>query len=162
MPKRPGTRLGRFRFALVKAEFVYRLRESPSSVSYTHLIGAILIYGLTNVPAIKGFMGTDRLLLLDGVIIALVALAGFQLWKIVDNKIIKRNEDFSVWMPLAIIVLCGAGFLLTYVQPVREILVYVDIPVATYLSIVLLCVFNNMLPVSYTHLDVYKRQSQQG
>ena len=48
-------------------------------------------------------------------------------------------------MPLAIIVLCVAGFLLTYVQPVREILVYVDIPVATYLSIVLLCVFNNML-----------------
>lgn len=119
--------------------------EGPIAHDAALAVGAILIYGLTTIPAIKGFMGTDRLLLLDGVIIALVALAGFQLWKIVDNKFIKRNEDFSVWMPLAIIVLCGAGFLLTYVQPVREILVYVDIPVATYLSIVLLCVFNNML-----------------
>ena len=119
--------------------------EGPITHDAAPAVGAILIYGLTNVPAIKGFMGTDRLLLLDGVIIALIVLAGSQLWRIVNNKIIKRNEDFSIWMPLAIIVLCAAGFLLTYVQPIREILVYVDIPVATYLCIVLLCVFNNIL-----------------
>ena len=102
-------------------------------------------------------------MLLDGVIIAAVALAAWQVWRIVSNKIIRRDEDFSIWGPLAIIAACVVGYLLTYVDYVREILVFVEIPVATYLCIVLLCVFNNMLlrtkPVSYTHLDVYKRQN---
>jgi len=134
--------------AIVVVRLVLRVMgklEGPITHDAAMGFAAILIYGLTNVPAVRSFMGTDRLLLLDGVVIALVAVAGFQLWKIVNNKIIRRDEGFSVRTPLAIIVLCVAGFLLTYVQPVREILVYVDIPVATYLCIVLLCVFNNML-----------------
>ncbi len=134
--------------AIVAVRLVLRFMgrlESPITQDAILAVAAVLIYGLTNVPAIKSFMGTDRLLLLDGVIIAIAALAAFQLWRIVDNKLIRRNEDFGIVKPVVIMVLCGAAYLLTYLQSVRKILVYVDIPVATYLCIVLLCVFNDML-----------------
>ena len=134
--------------AILGLRLVLRLTrklEGPLTSDLLLLIGAVAIYGLIQVPAIEGFLATDRLLLLDGVIIAAVALAAWQVWRIVSNKIIRRDEDFSIWGPLAIIAACVVGYLLTYVDYVREILVFVEIPVATYLCIVLLCVFNNML-----------------
>ena len=59
--------------AILGLRLVLRLTrklEGPLTSDLLLLIGAVAIYGLIQVPAIEGFLATDRLLLLDGVIIA--------------------------------------------------------------------------------------------
>ena len=109
------------------------------------LIVAVVIYGATFVPVFRDFLSTDRLLLLHGVIIAIVSVIAYQIWKIVNNKFIKHTEGYNIKQQIAAIIAAGLIFLLTYIGPVEEILMYVNIPVTTYLCIVILCVFNNML-----------------
>ncbi len=106
---------------------------------------AIVIYGLTYIPFIRSFLSTDRLLLLHGVIIAIVTLVIVQIWKIISNKFIKHTEHYSIKQPISIIITAGIFYLLTSIKPVEEILMYVKIPVTTYLCIAALCLFNNML-----------------
>lgn len=106
---------------------------------------AIVIYGSSYIPSIRAFLSTDRLLLLHGIMIALIFIVVFQLWKVINNKFIKHTEDYNIKQPIAIIITTAVFYLLTYLKPVEEVLMYVNIPVTTYLVIVLLCVFNNML-----------------
>ncbi|MDR7855565.1 ABC transporter permease subunit [Tissierella sp.] len=109
------------------------------------LVAAVAIYGATFIPGINGFLAMDRLLLLHGVIIGIAILIISQVWKIIDNKFIKHTEEYNIKQPIAGIVAAGLIFLLTYIGPIEEILMYVNIPVTTYLCIVVLCIFNNML-----------------
>lgn len=108
-------------------------------------VTAIVIYGSSYIPSIRAFLSTDRLLLLHGVMIAFIFIVVFQLWKVINNKFIKHTEDYNIKRPIAIIITTAVFYLLTYLKPVEEVLMYVNIPVTTYLVIVLLCVFNNML-----------------
>lgn len=108
-------------------------------------VTAIVIYGSSYIPSIRAFLSTDRLLLLHGIMIALIFIVVFQLWKVINNKFFKHTEDYNIKQPIAIIITTAVFYLLTYLKPVEEVLMYVNIPVTTYLVIVLLCVFNNML-----------------
>ena len=108
-------------------------------------VTAIVIYGSSYIPSIRAFLSTDRLLLLHGVMIAFIFIVVLQLWKVINNKFIKHTEDYNIKRPIAIIITTAVFYLLTYLKPVEEVLMYVNIPVTTYLVIVLLCVFNNML-----------------
>ena len=109
-------------------------------------LAAVLgIYGLTFVPSVEKFLSTDRLLLLDGVTIGIIVLALLQIYKMVDAKFISKKESFNFKEPLAMLIVLGITYGLTYVKPIEKILLYVQIPVTTYFAIVLLCIFNNML-----------------
>lgn len=106
---------------------------------------AAAIYGISFIPVVEKFLATDRLLLLDAATIALVFMALLQAWKIVKNKIILKREEFDIKKPLFFIVLAGVIYGLTYTKSIETILLSVYIPVTTYLCIVGLCFFNNML-----------------
>lgn len=102
-------------------------------------------FGASFVPSVEAFLATDRLLLLHAVLIGLGVWTLVQLWRIINNKLIQKKEEFDIRKPIAAIIAMGIVFALTYVKPIEVILMYVHIPVTTYLCIVALCIFNNML-----------------
>jgi simple sugar transport system permease protein len=106
---------------------------------------AIAVYALTFVPSIEAFLASDRLLLLYAVTIGLVFMTLLQVWRIVNNKVIKKNNEYSVKKPIALIIVAGILYAMTYIKPIEVILMYVNIPVTTYLCVVGICFFNNML-----------------
>lgn len=110
------------------------------------LVGlAAAVYGISFIPALEKFLAADRLLLLNAVTIALVFMALLQVWRIVKNKAISKREEFDIKKPLFFIVLAGILYGLTFIKSIETILLSVYIPVTTYLCIVALCFFNNML-----------------
>ncbi len=117
----------------------------PLSKDFAIIVASLGIYGLTYIKAIEKFLSTDRLLLLHGVTIALVLMALIQVWKIIKFKIIKKDDEFNIKMPIINILLTGVLYGLTYIKVIEEVLLYINIPVTTYLCIVALCMFNNML-----------------
>ncbi len=117
----------------------------PLSKDFNILIGAFAIYGLTYIPMVEKFLSTDRLLLLHGITIALALLGLAQVWKIINHKIIKKDEEFNIKSQLINILIVGVFYGLTYIKAIEEVLMYVYIPVTTYLCIVAICIFNNML-----------------
>ena len=106
---------------------------------------AIVVYVLTFIPAIEAFLASDRLLLLYAVTIGLVFMVLLQIWRIVNNKVIKKDNEYSIKKPIALIIVAGILYAMTYIKPIEVILMYVNIPVTTYLCIVGICFFNNML-----------------
>lgn len=106
---------------------------------------AIACYGLTFIPSIEKFLATDRLLLLHGVMLAVASIIIFQIAKILNNKIIRKNVDYTLGRPLSIIIATILLYSLTYIKAIEEVLYFVYIPVTTYFCIVGLCVFNNIL-----------------
>lgn len=119
--------------------------DTPILKDILALVVILGIYGLTFVPSVEKFMSTDRLLLLDGVIIGIIVFGFYQVYKMVDAKFISKKEIFNYKEPLAMLIVLGITFALTYVEPIEKILLYVQIPVTTYFAIVILCIFNNML-----------------
>lgn len=119
--------------------------DTPILKDILALVVILGIYGLTFVPSVEKFMSTDRLLLLDGVIIGIIVFGFYQVYKMVDAKFISKKEIFNYKEPLAMLIVLGITFALTYVKPIEKILLYVQIPVTTYFAIVILCIFNNML-----------------
>jgi simple sugar transport system permease protein len=106
---------------------------------------AIVAYAITFIPSVEAFLASDRLLLLYAVTIGLVIMALLQVWRIINNRLIKKDKEYSIRKPIVLIIVAIAAYGLTYVKPIEEILFFVNIPVTTYLCIVALCVFNNML-----------------
>ena len=109
------------------------------------LVVAAIAYALTYIPSIEAFLSTDRLLLLHGVTIGLVIMVLVQIWNIIKNRFIKKDTEYSMRKPLSLIILAAILYGMTYIKAIEEILFYVNIPVTTYLCIVALCMFNNMI-----------------
>lgn len=109
------------------------------------LLVAVVAYASTFIPSVEAFLATDRLLLLHAVMIGLGAWVLLQIWRIIKNKVILKNTEYNLNRPISVIVTAGVLYSLTYIKPVEVILLYVNIPVTTYLCIVVLCMFNNML-----------------
>lgn len=109
------------------------------------LLVAVVAYASTFIPSVEAFLATDRLLLLHAVMIGLGAWVLLQIWRIIKNKVILKNTEYNLNRPISVIVTAGILYSLTYIKPVEVILLYVNIPVTTYLCIVVLCMFNNML-----------------
>lgn len=132
--------------AIVLIKQVIRLKQRKEDFGPLLSLGVIgASYALTYIPAINAFLAADRLLLLHAVNIALMMLIGLQAWNIIKHKLAQRRKDYSLRRPL-VLMGCAVGlYLLSYVKPVEEILLYVRIPVTTYLCIAGLCLFNAVL-----------------
>jgi simple sugar transport system permease protein len=124
-----------------------RVKKTPARIIKDLVVLgiAIAVYALTFVPSIEAFLASDRLLLLYAVTIGLVFMTLLQVWRIVNNKVIKKNNEYSVKKPIALIIVAGILYAMTYIKPIEVILMYVNIPVTTYLCVVGICFFNNML-----------------
>ena len=124
-----------------------RVKKTPARIIKDLVVLgiAIAVYALTFVPSIEAFLASDRLLLLYAVTIGLVFMTLLQVWRIVNNKVIKKNNEYSVKKPIALIIVAGILYAMTYIKPIEVILMYVNIHVTTYLCVVGICFFNNML-----------------
>lgn len=108
------------------------------------MVCAIVVYGLTYVPAIEQFLSTDRLLLLNAVELCCAGTVLCQLAKFADAKFITKKE-FNGKKAIVDCVLAGIVYAVTYIPQVFNILMVVQLPVLTYLCIAGLCFFNNAL-----------------
>lgn len=105
---------------------------------------AVVVYGLTFVPAIEQFLAQDRLLLLRALEIVCAGTVVWQLCKFVYVKLIQKKE-FNVRRAAVSLVLAGIVYGLTYVPTIFNVLIVVHLPVMTYLCIAGLCFFNTAL-----------------
>ena len=103
------------------------------------------IYALSYIPTLESFLGTNRLRLLDGLTIGVVAVALWQLFQLFKALFIKHSTGASVIKPILGLVFCGAFYALTYIPEIEAVLMMVKIPVLSYLLIVALCIFNRKI-----------------
>lgn len=108
------------------------------------LILAVVVYGLTYVPAIEAFLSTDRLMLLRAIEISCAGTFILQLWKFIAARYIYKKE-FNGKKAAVNCVLAAIVYGLTYIPAIFKVLIVVQLPVLTYLCIAGLCFFNNVL-----------------
>lgn len=108
------------------------------------LAAAAVVYGLTYIPAVERFLSVDRLLLLRAVEIVVFGAILWQAARYVYVKRIKK-QDFNAKQALVRCLVMAAVYALTYVPALYEVLIYVKLPVTTYLCIAGLCLFNQAL-----------------
>lgn len=109
------------------------------------LAASPILLTLTMFPSFAKMLAAHQLLLLHGVLLALAAAIAWQGWLIINNRFIRRRKDYPLGPRLFAIALALAGVLLTYIKPVEEVLMTVEIPIATYLCIAGLYLFNAAL-----------------
>ena len=126
---------------------LYFTRKAGSIGEYVLLMVAAVVAfaAISLIPLLTNFLSTDRLLLLDAVTIGIVIAIVSQLWQLVSNKIIKKKQDYPIMRPLIVIAAAIGVYFTTYLKPVEDILLFVRIPVMTYLCIVALCLFNSLI-----------------
>lgn len=105
----------------------------------------VAIYALSYIPFVEAFLASDRLLLLDAATILAVGTVAYQALKLVWKTCIRKEANYKIRRPLILIGITAVLYALTYIKPIEEILLYVRIPVTTYLCIAALCGFNNLL-----------------
>lgn len=117
-------------------------------VNWKRTIGALLAsavaYGLTFIPFVEQFLKQDRLLLLSAVEFVCFGTLIWQAvrllrWKLFGKKTFDKKRAIAACI-VAVIV-----YALTYVPPIYEVLVFVRLPMMTYLCIVGICMFNKAL-----------------
>ena len=114
---------------------------------------AVFVYALTFIGPVEQFLSSDRLLLLSAVELGCLSVVLWQLFQIVRHKMTKhtgarsfgKRDTFDIRRALVFIVLAGAVYGLTYIPALFNVLIAVQLPVMTYISIGALCVFNNLL-----------------
>ena len=114
---------------------------------------AVFVYALTFIGSVEQFLSSDRLLLLSAVELGCLSVVLWQLFQIVRHKMTKhtgagsfgKRDTFDIRRALVFIVLAGAVYGLTYIPALFNVLIAVQLPVMTYISIGALCVFNNLL-----------------
>lgn len=103
------------------------------------------LFAISYIPVIETFLFTDRLVLLDAVTIGLIAIAAFQLFRIIQKKLFKKDRDFSILKPILIILICTGIYATTFIPSVELVLLTVKLPVLPFLLIAALCLFNQKI-----------------
>ncbi|MEA4812469.1 MAG: hypothetical protein VB108_07870 [Anaerolineaceae bacterium] len=102
-------------------------------------------YAISYIPMVEAFLGVNRLKLLDGVSIILLAVALWQLYLLIKNVLIDRKKGYSWLKPMLNIALCAAVYGLTFIPELEQVMMMVKIPVLPYLLIAALCLFNRKI-----------------
>lgn len=105
----------------------------------------IAVLGITFIPLISDFMGTDRLLLLDAVTIACVAAISYSIVKLILIRFVRKDKDATINPLIAIIIVAVISYALTYIPAIYTITLAVNLPVSAYMAIILICGFNRWL-----------------
>lgn len=102
------------------------------------------IYSLTLLPITKPFLATERLQLIYAV--EWICL-GAILWQVATflHYRLNLNRSWNWRKALVITLIIGFIYSLTYIPSIYKTLIYVQIPVLTYLCIAALCLFNIIL-----------------
>lgn len=132
-------------FVLVLANILIHKNKEARNSQISKLILLGVMFGITFIPYVSQFMGTDRLLLLDAVTITCVLAIIYGLVKLILIKLVKKEKDTDVNRYIAIILVAIIAYGLTYVPAIYAITLAVSLPVCTYATIILLCGFNRWL-----------------
>ena len=132
--------------AIVLSALIKLIQKQPINwkKSLISLVVAGAVYAVTFIPAVESFLAAGRLLLLWAVELWIAIVLVWQIAKFLWLKVI-RKEDVNVKRTLAICVAAVLVYAITYIPAVYEILIYVRLPVMTYLCIAGLCLFNTVL-----------------
>lgn len=103
------------------------------------------IFGITSIPIISDFLGTDRLLLLDAITIACIVTIVYAIIEIFTIKIILKQDNFKIYRFIAMIIVAILIYALTYVPAIYSITLSISLPVCTYGAILFICGFNRWL-----------------
>lgn len=134
-----------FAVAMLKVVLSLAKKNGALVTGLVMMAAAAVGFGLTYLPALNAFLATDRLLLLHAVEILMGAWVAYHAWQLIYNKLVKHRQDYAIARPLICIGLAGLTFLATFIPAVEGILLFVRIPVTTYLAIIGLCLFNSWL-----------------
>lgn len=113
------------------------------------LLGKIIcipfIFGITFVPIISDFLGTDRLILLDAITIACIIVIVYALVEIFTIKVILKHGNSKINRFIAMMIVAILVYALTYVPTIYSITLSISLPVCTYGAILFICGFNRWL-----------------
>lgn len=113
------------------------------------LLGKIIcitfIFGITFIPIISDFLGTDRLILLDAITIACIIVIVYALVEIFTIKIILKHGNSKINRFIAMMIVAILVYALTYVPTIYSITLSISLPVCTYGAILFICGFNRWL-----------------
>lgn len=113
------------------------------------LLGKIIcipfIFGITFIPIIGDFLGTDRLILLDAITIACIIVIVYALVEIFTIKIILKHGNSKINRFIAMMIVATLVYALTYVPTIYSITLSISLPVCTYGAILFICGFNRWL-----------------
>lgn len=104
-----------------------------------------ILFGLSYIPVIETWLFADRLVLLDVATFALIFVGVIQLVRIIQEKLIRKNSEFSILKPILIMLVGGFLYGLTYIPVVEVIMLTVSIPILPFLLIAALCIFNQKI-----------------
>jgi len=132
-------------FIIVLANFLVNKKKEGRNSQIIKLILLPIAFGVTYIPMVNQFMGTDRLLLLDAITIACAIAIVYSLVKLISIRLVKKDKDTDINRFIAILIVAIISYALTYVPAIFEITLAVYLPVCTYATIILLCGFNRWL-----------------
>ena len=123
---------------------IHKNKEARNS-QIAKLILILIAFGITFIPMVNEFMGTDRLRLLDAISIACVVAIIYAITKLIFTRLVKKDKETDINRFIAIVIVSIIAYALTYIPAIFDITVAVYLPVCTYAAIILLCGFNRWL-----------------
>ncbi len=134
---------------ITAAKLISRLvkkRELHLKSLLLRFAAATVVFALTFVPAVQTFLGQDRLLLLNAVELACLGAALFAVYLLLKGMVGEKKPFAQCYKrPVALAIVAGIVYALTYVTAIFQILIAVSLPVCTYLLIAVICFFNRWI-----------------
>lgn len=115
--------------------------EVNKKAAAAEIIIAACAFGVTRIPTVHELLSIDRLPFLTFAYIACLLAAVYSVIQIIKLKKAGRNYN----KPVSLLIAVAAGCVLSFIPAIRNIFIYVKLPVLTYICIALLCMFNTLL-----------------
>ena len=132
-------------FIVSFANLWVRKNKEGRTIQIIKLVLIPITFGITFIPMVSQFMGTDRLLLLDAITIACVIAIIYAVVKLISIRFIQKDKDTDINRLISILIVAVISYGLTYIPAIYDIALAVYLPVCTYAAIILLCGFNRWL-----------------
>lgn len=108
------------------------------------IAAGLVVYGLTFIGPVEAFLSKDRLPLVSAVELGCLAVALWNIGRMVAAKI-RKEQEFNTKKTLVNLSITAVIYVLSYIPQIETILRAIQLPVMTYLCIGALCMFNNLL-----------------
>lgn len=109
-----------------------------------YLVGAVVIYALTYIPAVEAALGQEKLLLLVAIEYGCVIAVVYNVVKFLYNKLVAKTE-VDIKKVIVNLVWVAVIYALTYIPAVYDACINTRLPMFTYICIAGVCVFNSAL-----------------
>ncbi len=132
-------------FILTVTNLLIHKNKDARNGQIIKLILIPIAFGITFIPSINEFMGTDRLRLLDAIGIACAVAIIYAIAKLITIRLVKKDKKTDSNRFIALFIVAIIAYALTYIPAIFDITVAVYLPVCTYATIILICGFNRWL-----------------